>query len=142
MIFARDIASRSLRPDVIKILSTISLIVARSHCNDRIAASSAGSVNYRLSVQRNRARRKTASHGHFHMKWPQKRVFDRVVMVNRGATGNVKSSFFPSGATNSAARDLRSRRQMKRSTRLATVSVQYGWPHPQGHGRRCPPKSR
>src|SRR6478752_9683634 len=44
MIFARDCASKSMRPDVFKILSTISLIT-HSHCNRCIAAFHAGSVN-------------------------------------------------------------------------------------------------
>jgi hypothetical protein len=66
MIFARDCASRSLRPDVNKMLSTISLIIIRSHRNDRIATSGAGSVNYRRAIHRKRARRETALREHFH----------------------------------------------------------------------------
>jgi hypothetical protein len=44
MIFARDCASKSMRPDVFKILSTISLIT-HSHRNKCIAAFRDGSVN-------------------------------------------------------------------------------------------------
>jgi hypothetical protein len=50
MIFARDCASNSLRPDVLKIQSKISLIT-HLHCNPCIAASRVGSVNIRLSIQ-------------------------------------------------------------------------------------------
>jgi len=53
MIFARDCASNSLRPDVLKIQSKISLIT-HLHCNRCIAASRVVPVNIRLSIQWNR----------------------------------------------------------------------------------------
>src|SRR5689334_20410760 len=145
MILARDCASKSLRPAVNKIPSTI-LLITRSHCNDCIAAPGAGPVNYRVLIQRNLARCETAFRDHFTRKSCAETGFSRVVMMNRSATGNVKTSF----CTGPAASNLWARAWLVfaeinqalcetsdrvRSTRGCVDLL-------QGHDRRCPLKSR
>jgi hypothetical protein len=77
MIFARDCASNSLRPDVLKIQSKISLIT-HLHCNRCIAASRVVPVNIRLSIQRIVPTGRAAFREQFAWKSAN---FTRVVMV-------------------------------------------------------------
>jgi len=70
MIFARDCASRSLRPDFLKIQSTISLIT-HPHCNRCIAASRVGSVNFGARFKGFGQREEQLSAGNSQVNWPE-----------------------------------------------------------------------
>jgi hypothetical protein len=116
MIFARDCASNSLRPDVLKIQSKISLIT-HLHCNRCIAASRVGSVNIRLSIQWIVPTGRTAFSRAIHMEIGRKTSFTRVVMV----IGALPSGFRPWAWFASALCEI--------GDRVRSIP---GWPRPSG----------